>query len=131
MVARTDAVVSVVAGHLALLNLVGFVDTHGDVCRLGMHVICNGAGLGIEAHLRPNVADITHNIAHDGVNVDISLSANLAHHGHNARGSERLDGATHLVDVSGTTARRHVTLGSKLGFFRQNRVEDSVRHLVA
>ena len=107
LVACADAVVGIIASNLALLDLVGLVDAHGDICRLGMHVVGDGAGLSIEAHFRPNVTDVTHG------------------------GRERLDGATHFVDIGGTAARRHIALSCELGLFRQNRVEDSVGHLVA
>ena len=96
-----------------------------------MHVVGDGAGLSIEAHFRPNVTDVTHDVAHDCVDVNVSFGANLAHNRNDARSRERFDGTTHFVDIGGTAARRHIALSCELGLFRQNRIKDSVGHLVA
>jgi hypothetical protein len=131
LVARADAVVGVVGVGRALLHLVGLVDAHGDVGRLGVHVVGHGARVGIEAHLGPGVADVAHHVAHDGVDVNVGLGANLAHNRDDAGGGERLDGAAHLVDVCGVAVRRHVTGGLQLRFLGQDGVQDGIGHLVA
>ena len=130
LVARADAVVRIIASD-TLLGFVRLVDAHGDVSRLGVHVVGNGACVCIEAHLCPGIADVANHIAHDGVHVYVSFGADLAHNRDDARGRERLDGAAHLVYVGGTSSRRHIAFGLQLRFLGQDGIEDGVGHLVA
>ena len=119
-----DLVVVVRAGERA-------VDALRNVGGLAVDQIHDAAGLGVEAIFGARVADLRDRVAHDLLDVHVRLGADLAHHDDGARGRERLDGATHVVDVRRRTVGVHVALLLKLRLLREDGVHDGVRDLVA
>ena len=107
LIARTDFVGTLRAGFQRVIN------AHGDIRALRVDARQHGAGVAVKAEGGIIVADVQHNVAHDGGNIHLRRRGDFAHHHHHAGG-----GAGFAGDAA------HGVLG-------EQRVQHRVRHLIA
>ena len=89
------------------------VGAEGDVGALAVDVGDDGTGIGVESELCAGVADVSHDLADDLLEIDVAVGGNLAHDVDEAGGCAGLAGHAGIGVVS------------------QNLVEDGVGDLVA
>ena len=85
-------------GHFAVFGFKAFIDAHGNIRRLAVDGMNDAAGIAIEAVFGAVIADLTHGIAHDLLNINISGCGDFAGNHHKAGGSKRFAGhARHRI----------------------------------
>ena len=114
-----------------LAILCGVVHALGDVGALLVDGVDHAAGVCVKAELGAGVADLSDHVAHDGVDVDVGLGADLSGDHHEAGGDHGLAGNAGVVRVGGHAVRGDVACLGKLDLLGEDGVDHSVRDLVA
>ena len=115
LVAGADEIEGV--GCLAVLHFEALVYALGDVGALLVDGAHDAAGLVVETELRPRVADVPDDIAHDALDIDVSLGADLPSHDDQSRRDERLARDAHVFDAA-------ATFGLEFDLARKDGVDD-------
>ena len=102
-----------------------------NIGALFMNKIENTAGIAVESILCTIIADLTHALARDFLDIDVGLGANFARHDNCARCDEGFAGATHVFYARRVSRWRNIAPLLKGRFLRENSVEHSIRYLIA
>ena len=107
------------------------IDALGDVGALLVYRVDDTAGVAVKAELGARVADLANGLAHNLVDVDVGLRADLARDHDQTRARHGLAGNAGVLGIGGHAVGGNVTRLGELDFLGENRVEDGIGDLVA
>ena len=102
-----------------------------NIGALFMNKIKNTAGIAVESILRTIIADLTHALARDFLDIDVGLGANFARYDNCARCDKSFAGTAHVFYARRVSRWRNITPLLKGRLLRENSVEHSIRYLIA
>ena len=102
--------------HFMFLGFQRFVNAHGYVGGLFVKNYHNAAGVGVKAVFGFGIADFTHSIAHDFLDIHVCLCGDFSHYHNKAGGGAGFTGYT----AHGILLHQRV----------KNRVRDGIAHFI-